>query len=310
MPARRPIASPSGRAWTPAASFGYLRGRPPRVDGRGDCTARRSEKDGVGGRDANGVGQPQPMQHRAKQSIVAKFRIRQDARDGEPARPHLSQQRQRLAPFFLKRDRGGDARPLARRGGDPLFGQIQRGPEQIGPGTRPQRGGDRDLTIGDLPQRPAILARHADRVSPLFGKARAVENQQAFAFGHHRPQATPDCVGIPRRIGDEVLERLVGSGLGHPRQHRFHRLARAVAEQPLHVPSQRKHLRAVAEAHLECLEPRHQPTQLIHRAAVVHRDAEYRTQTISTMSSNPITCPMRSQTERSDKVVLEPVTKR
>ena len=181
-------------------------------------------------------------------------------------------------------------RARARAGvGDPLVGQIQRRPQQVGPDACPQRRGDRHLTIGDLPQRPAILARHTDRVGPLFRKARAVENQQTFAFGKHGPQATPDGVGVPRRIGDEVLEGLVGSGLGHPRQHRFHRFARAVAEQPLHVPSQRKHLRAVAEAHFECFEPRHQPTQLIDRAAVVHCDSGYRTQTLGTMSSKQIT---------------------
>ena len=76
-------------------------------------------------------------------------------------------------------------------------------------------------------------------------KACAIENQQAFAFGNHRAQATPDGVGVPRRIGDDVLEGLVRSGLDHPRQHRFHRFAGAVAQQPLDVPPQGEHLRAI-----------------------------------------------------------------
>ena len=40
-----------------------------------------------------------------------------------------------------------------------------------------------------------------------------------------------------------MLEGLIGPGLGHARQHRVHRFARAVAEQPLHVPAQRQPLR-------------------------------------------------------------------
>jgi hypothetical protein len=50
-------------------------------------------------------------------------------------------------------------------------------------------------------------------------------------------------------------------------------------------------LGAMAEAHLERFEPRHQPAQLINRAALGHRDAAYRTPALSTMSSNPITRP-------------------
>ena len=42
------------------------------------------------------------MQQAAKHAIVAKFRVGQDPGDGEPARPDLPQQGQRLAPFFLK----------------------------------------------------------------------------------------------------------------------------------------------------------------------------------------------------------------
>ena len=40
------------------------------------------------------------------------------------------------------------------------------------------------------------------------GKTCPIENQQAFAFRHHRAQPPPHGVGTPRRIGDEVLERL------------------------------------------------------------------------------------------------------
>lgn len=49
----------------------------------------------------------------------------------------------------------------------------------------------------------------------LFGKARAVENQQPFAVGNHRPEPPPHAVGVPARFGDEVLEGyFFGASLG------------------------------------------------------------------------------------------------
>jgi hypothetical protein len=235
------------------------------------------------------------MQQATKHAIVAKFRVGQHPSDGDATRPDLPQQRQRLAPLFLKRDRRRDARARPRRGGDPRLGQVQRAAEQIGAGPGPQRGGDGHLAIGDLPQRSAVLTRHADRVHPLFGETRAIDDHQTFAFGNPRAQATPDRVGTPRRIGDEMLEGLVRARVGDARQHRFHGFARAVAEQPLHVPSEGEHLRAMAEAHVEGFEPRHQPTQLQHRAAIRHGSAEYQTPRTSTMSSNSITPAITSQ---------------
>jgi hypothetical protein len=233
------------------------------------------------------------MQQGPKQAIVAKFGIGYHARDSKSAGPDLAQQRHRLPPFCVKPDRPRDARLRARGVGKPLLGQIQRGTQQIRPDARPQCRGDRHLAIGDFPQGAAVLPRHPDRLTALFGKARAIENQQAFAFRNHRAQATPHRVGVPRRVGNEVLEGLVRSRLRHPRQHGFHRFARAVAEQPLDVPSQRKHLGAMAEAFLERFQPRHQPTQLIDGAAIVHPGVTYRILTPSTMSSNSITVRTR-----------------
>ena len=110
----------------------------------------------------------------------------------------------------------------------------------------------------------------------MLRNARAVDDQQAFALGQDRPQPSPDLVGTPRRIGDEMLNRLVGPGLGDARQHRFHRLARAVAEQPLHVPAQRHLLGAMPEALLEGFEPPHEAAQLGNSATVGHCRAAYR----------------------------------
>ena len=250
--------------------------------------ARGAEKDREMRRDPQRVRQTQPMQHAAKHAIVAKFRVGQHPGHGEPARPDLPQQGQRLAPFFLKPYRGGNPRPTAGGVGHPGRRQIQRGPEQIAAGPCPQRRGDGHLAIRDLAQRATVLARDAHRVRALFGKTRPVENQQAFAFRHDRAQPPPHGVGTPRGIGDEVLEGLVRSRVGHARQHRFHGFAPAVAEQPLDVAPQREHLRAMAEAHFEDLEPRHQSTQLRDRAAVGHHHAAYSTQRIIQEASDPL----------------------
>ena len=110
----------------------------------------------------------------------------------------------------------------------------------------------------------------------MFGEARAVDDHQACALGQDRPQASPDLVGPSRGIGDEVLERLVGPGFSDARQHRFHRLARAVAEQPLDVAAQRHVLGAMPEALFEGLEPPHQAAQLRNSATVGHCRAAYR----------------------------------
>ena len=229
------------------------------------------------------------MQHGAKDAIVAKLGIGEHGGHREATRAHLPQQRQRLAPFCLEADARRDARLLAGRVGDPFFGQIERSAEQVCPNPGPERRRDGDLTIGDLPQRATVLARDTDRLPPLFRETGAVEDQHSLVFGNQRAQLAPDAFGIPGPIGNEVLEGLIRAGIGDARQHRFHRLARAVAEESLHVPSQREYLRAMAEACLERFEPRHQSSQLVHRAAVGHRDGAYRIRAKSTMSSNQIT---------------------
>ena len=200
-----------------------------------------------------------------------------------------AEQRQRLAPLLLKADAGRNPRPRPGSIGQPGLGQVQRGPQQIPAQPCPQGRRDRHLAIGDFPQGPTVLAPHPHGVVPLFGKARAVDDQHALALGQHLPQPSPDLVGPPGGVGDEMLEGLIGPGLGHARQHRVHRFARAVAEQPLHVPAQRQPLRPMPEALVERFEPPHQAAQLGHGATGVHCRAAYRIQRKSTMSSKQIT---------------------
>jgi hypothetical protein len=58
-------------------------------------------------------------------------------------------------------------------------------PEGPGPLPGPQQGRDGHLAIGHLAERPAILARHADRVLPLLR------------------QPVSSMISTPRRVGRE-----------------------------------------------------------------------------------------------------------
>jgi hypothetical protein len=92
------------------------------------------------------------------------------------------------------------------------------------------------LAIDDLPLEAAVLSPYANRVLALFEKRGGIKNQHALMVGENRSEAPPHTVGAPRCVCDEVLEGLVRAWFGHSRQHRFHRLARAVAEDSLNVP--------------------------------------------------------------------------
>ena len=229
------------------------------------------------------------MQGRPKDAVVAELGIGQHPAELEAAGAHLAEQRQRLPPLLLKRHVRRHAGPLPRRRCQPRRRQVEGRAEQIRARFGPKGHRHGDLTVGDLAQRAAVLARDPDRMHALLRKARPVDDQPPLALGDHGPQPTPDARRVPRRVGDEVLERLIRPRIRHAREHRLHRLPRAVAEQPLYVAPQREHLRPVAEALLEHFEPRHQPTQLRDRLTVGHRRTAYRNRAICTMSSNQIT---------------------
>ena len=112
--------------------------------------------------------------------------------------------------------------------------------------------------------------------------------------GRHRPQSPPHDLGLPRRMRDEVLEGLIRRRLADPRQHRRHRLARAVAQQAVDVLPQRHVLRPMTEAVLELIQPARQATQQRPRVPIEHRAAAYRNRANSTMSSIVITRQIRN----------------
>ena len=86
---------------------------------------------------------------------------------------------------------------------------------------------------------------------------------------------------------DEVLKGLIRVGIADALQHRAHRLAATVAQQPEQVATKRPRLRHVREAHLERLEPMAQsiePRRRIARQSREHCPAAYRTREKSTRS--------------------------
>src|SRR2546425_11518744 len=128
----------------------------------------------------------------------------------------------------------------------------------------------------------------------LFGKTRAVDDQHPTAFGEHLEQPSPDAVGVPGRVRNEVLKALVGDRVGDAGQHRLHRLPIAVAEQAMHVRPQGEPLRAMAEAALKRFEPANQTLNARRRGAIDHRAPAYRIHPIGTRSSSQFTKTFRN----------------
>jgi len=175
------------------------------------------------------------------------------------------------------------------------FGRVQQRAGHPRPHAGPERGGDGHLAIRDLAQRATVLTRHADRMRTLFGKTRPVDDQHTAPFGQHFEQPSPDAVGVPRRMRDEVLKALVGDRVGHAGQHRLHRLPIAVAEQAMHVRPQREALRTMAEAALKRFEPANQALNARGRRAFDRRAPAYPFQPIGTRRSPQFTKTFRNK---------------
>ena len=187
--------------------------------------------------------------------------------------------------FSWKRTRRGNLRALPRLGRQPLLGQIQRRPQHPGAHAGPQRRGDRDLAIGDFAQRAAVLPRDATERRPCLGKLVPSRISTPAALGDHRAQLPPDALGAPRRMRDEMLKGLIGPRIADALEHRAHRLAPTVAQQPEQIPTKRAALRHVREADLERLEPLAQaiePRRRVARQSRQHRAAAYRSPRKST----------------------------
>src|SRR5215472_6861604 len=129
------------------------------------------------------------------------------------------QQRQSKLRFSLKPDRSRDVRLLTPRLiGHPLLWQIQPGGYRPGQRALGIMTIDRDLAVGHFARRPAILAGHPDRVSPLLLKPRIIKDEHPIAFARQRlhlgdPLPVERAL-IPHHVGQQVVELLL-VGLGY-----------------------------------------------------------------------------------------------
>ena len=99
-------------------------------------------------------------------------------------------------------------------------------------------GEDASLAIRHFAQRPAPLWCHANRVVPLLGEVRAVDNDHAIGFPQglldEFPMLTEQGVILPQALPDELLHRLDIATLQGQR-HGLDRLARQGQQEPLPI---------------------------------------------------------------------------
>ena len=216
------------------------------------------------------------MQQLPDRPVVAVFGVGDHRRQGEAGRARSAHQRQGEAPLLLKHDgHGNPSRGPSHRIARPRLGQIEQRSHWPRSLVDPERSGDRDLAIRHLAEGAAGPARRPNRMGTRLGETRFVENQDTRALGQARSQPAPHPFGVPRRVRDEMLKRLIRRRLADAGEHRRHRLARTVAQQPVDVLAQRHVLRAMTEAVLELIQPPRQSSQQRPRLSVEHCGAAY-----------------------------------
>ena len=213
---------------------------------------------------ANGdaIGQAESLQPGAELGVAPVVRIDDHRRDREarlPNRPHL---RQRDAPLLAKAHRRRQSSRGATRGVvGPRDREIQVVREWPRASVGDQRARDCHLAIADLAERAAILALDADGLRALLGKAGVIDREDARADRHDRAQLGPHALGIPGRVRDEVLQRLILTRSAQPPMHGLHRLPLAVIEQPVEILTGGLALRLAAEAGTEPIQELPQASQ-------------------------------------------------
>ena len=254
-----------------------------RVPARGDWRDEggRADEDGERRRDAQGVRQLRAVQGAPQRRTLAELRIAEHRRHGDPARADLPQQRERQLPLRLPADtrRNAGARALRRASATTRAGTRPRPASTPGPPstTRPS---PRSGSWRSCRARRSTAARRRPSAAPASGKLVPSRMRMPVRSGIVARRCRQTALGRPRRIGDEMLEGLIRARIAHALQHRAHRFAAAVAEQPEQIPAKRAALRDVREAHLERLEPLAQaiePRRRTPRQSRQHRAAAYRT---------------------------------
>lgn len=201
------------------------------------------------------IDQSAALQGGTERGHTAILGVRDHPVEREAGGPDLPDLREADAPLLAVPQRGGN--PGALPPGlvvRPLLREIELQRQRPRQPVRPQRARHRHLAIGHFAHRATVLPRDADRVSSLFGKARLVQQQQPRPHRHHLAQPLPERRRRPQRMGDEVLQPLVGAGIGEAAVHGLHRLPLAVVEQAFDVATGIAALDTPAQAPLELIE--------------------------------------------------------
>src|SRR5712691_8645486 len=128
--------------------------------------------------------------------------------------------------------------PLTVRRIEPLVGQIQPPVKQRIPFAAGIGGEHPRLTILDLAQAAAPLARHPDRMLALLGKLRAIDDAYAVRFAqrlvHQGPVLPQHCLIWPLALSNTLLHSLDVPAVQRKR-HRLNRLALDRQQQSLQI---------------------------------------------------------------------------
>ena len=153
-------------------------------------------------------------------------------------RPHPVECRQRQLVLRLIADVGRHPRRrAARRIVNPCLRQIQLPREREARRVGAQVHTHRDLTVRRLPERAAILARHADRLVPLLGETGFVNDQYRLRqqpVEHQRRERRLQRRPRPRTLIDKLPQRL-DVAARHALRDRCDRLALAVEQEPANI---------------------------------------------------------------------------
>ena len=220
--ATRRVATGAAFAWPPtralrrcacrAATRRRVRGRPLPVSGGGRLERRRPQKHFEIGRHPQRIGQLGAMQHASQRRVVAKLRIADHGRDGKARRAHLAQQRQ--APTAIS------ARTAPSRESVPAPAGAGSATPRADTASRPAATPARPVhsatvtavwQFAILPRAPQYCRATPTEAVPCFGKLVPSRIRTPRALRHPRAQPLPHRLGVPRRMRDEMLERLIAS---------------------------------------------------------------------------------------------------
>lgn len=203
--------------------------------GRGRPAGLRAARPGAGGAlHLDAVGVALAVEGLAEVPAVAALGIRQHRARLEAPRPPARQARQgevRLGPVL--EGRGNPDFGAALRVGGPLLREVERPGEGHRRGVGPEVDGHRDLAVRRLPEGPAILPGHPDRVGPLLREAGAIDEVDGLReqrIDHRMRERLLDRLPGPRTLVHELPERL-HVGPREPRRHRLNGLALPIEEQ-------------------------------------------------------------------------------